>query len=103
MAQLDVYRNDNLESAAAFPYLLDLQSDLLSMLASRVIAPLEPLGAEPAMQRLNPVFVVEGRRVVMATADLTSVRREVLRQRVTSLEGHRYDILNAIDVLWSGV
>jgi toxin CcdB len=103
MAQFDVYRNPNSGTAAAFPYLLDLQSDLLSRLRSRVIAPLEPLTADPIMRRLNPIFVVEARRVVMVTADLTSVNREILRDRVASLEDHRHDIINAIDVLWAGV
>jgi toxin CcdB len=103
MAQFDVYRNPNSATAAAFPYLLDLQSNLLSRLSSRVIAPLEPLGADPIMRRLNPIFVVEARRVVMVTADLTSVHREVLRDRVGSLDAYRHDIINAIDVLWAGV
>ena len=103
MAQFDVYRNTNAASAGLFPYLLDLQSNLLSALDSRVIAPLETVGDEPVLGRLKPIFVVEGHRVAMATTDLTSVRREVLQDRIASLETHRYDIINAIDVLWAGV
>ena len=103
MAQFDVYRNDNARSRDAFPYMLDLQSDMLAALLTRVIAPLEPLTADPPMRRLNPIFTIEGRSVVMVTADLTSVRREQLRERVVSLESHRYNIIAAIDILWSGV
>jgi toxin CcdB len=103
MAQFDVYRNPNPDSVAAFPYVLDLQSDLLSSLATRVVAPLEPLSHEPLMKRFNPVLSVEGREMVMATAELTSVDRGFLHERVGSLESHRYDIIAAIDILWTGV
>lgn len=103
MAQFDVYRNDNPQSREAFPYQIDLQSSLLAALLTRIVVPLEPFAADPPMRRLNPVFVVEGRRVVMVTSELTSVRRETLRECVASLSHDRHDIINAIDVLWSGI
>ena len=40
MAQFDVYRNPNPATRARIPYLLDVQSDLLEPLATRVVVPL---------------------------------------------------------------
>jgi toxin CcdB len=103
MAQFDVYRNLDPANNAAFPYVLDIQSDLLSALATRVVAPLEAVAHDPPMKRLNPIFSIEGRSMMMATADIASVHRDVLRERVASLADHRYDVINAIDVLLTGI
>ncbi len=67
MARLDVYR-------AAGAYLLDCQSDYLSGLDTRFVVPLLPEGEVPKVFRLNPVFSVEGKLVVMATQLGSSVR-----------------------------
>ncbi|MGH8711698.1 MAG: CcdB family protein, partial [Burkholderiales bacterium] len=40
MAQFDVYRNANPATRARIPYLLDVQSDLLEPLTTRVVVPL---------------------------------------------------------------
>ena len=40
MAQFDVYRNANPATRTRVPYLLDLQSDLLDPLGTRVVVPL---------------------------------------------------------------
>lgn len=45
MAQFDIYRNPNPASANTIPYLLDVQSYLLSHLITRMVAPLSRPGA----------------------------------------------------------
>ncbi len=104
MAQFDVYRNPEPSTAAEVPFLLDIQNDLLSGLATRVVV---PLFAEAAMPRpamtLNPVFEVSGQRVVMSTAELAGVRLGAIGEHVVSLVGRRDDIVRAIDVIISGV
>ena len=37
MAQFDVYTNPNLATKRAIPYLLDIQTDLLNSLTTRVV------------------------------------------------------------------
>ena len=102
MAQLDVYRSLQRRDFAP-AYLLDVQADLLSYLETRVVVPLRLEGTMIPARRLNPVFEVEGRRVVMATAEIAAIPAGLLSERIASLETHRYDIINAIDVLWSGI
>jgi toxin CcdB len=105
MAQFDVYRNANPASRARIPYLLDVQSDLLDPLATRVVAPLckpEVLKGRLA-ERLNPVFEVEGRKVAMLTPELAGVPGKILGARVGNLSGERHSIIAALDLLITGI
>ena len=104
MAQFDVYRNRNRRTQAEIPYLLDLQHALLDPLATRVVAPLVRADAfgKPA-RVLNPVFRVEGKRVIMSTAELAGVPAKSLGRLVASMASERAAIVAAIDVLWSGI
>ena len=103
MARHDVYRNASRQSSAEIPYLLDVQADLLKDLASRVVVPLVTLAALPKpMVRLNPVFTVDGRKVVMATTDIAGVPLAVLGPKVSSLAEESAAITGAIDFLLTG-
>ena len=105
MAQFDVYRNPDAASRRRVPFLLDIQSDLLEALATRVVVPLRSLdGAESLrMERLMPVFTVDGRKVAMDTPQLVGVPRSAIGERVGSLETARHEIVAALDVLITGV
>ena len=62
MARFDVYPNPG-SHAATTPYLLDVQSDLLDGLDSRMVVPLRNLAHFPAVKlptRLTPVLTIEG-------------------------------------------
>ena len=101
--QCDVHTNPD-NAFGHTPYLLDVQADLLSDLATRIVIPLirtEAFGRR--VSRLHPQFVVEGEDVVMATHLLAAVRRGALGGRIMSLLDQREAIVEAIDVLWSGV
>ncbi|MEA3010255.1 MAG: toxin CcdB [Sphingomonadales bacterium] len=95
MARHDVYRG-------AVAYLLDCQSDYLRAFDTRFVVPLLPEGEVPKVHRLNPVFSIEGKRVVMATQLGASVPARNLRDPVTSLADQHDVIMNAFDVLLTG-
>lgn len=101
--QCDAYRNQD-DATGEIPYLLDIRSNLLSDLATRVVVPLIRADAfgRPA-SRLHPTFTLDGERLVMATHLLAAVRARSLGEAVVSLDDHRDAIINAIDVLWAGV
>jgi toxin CcdB len=104
MPQFVVYRNLDSRTRKTVPYLLDVQSDLLEPLATRVVAPL--IVAEEIrspMQRLNPEFEIEGIRVVMSTAEIAGIPKRVLGQEVCSLCERRPDIIAALDLLLTGI
>lgn len=104
MAQFDVYRNPNPETAGPIPYLLDIQADFLDVLSTRVIVPLLTLEAMgKTAQVLNPIFTVENRRVVMSTAELAGIPLRSLGEAVCSLAEQRNEIIAALDLLFTGV
>ena len=104
MAQFDVYINPNTATRKAIPYLLDVQSDLLDTLSTRVVAPLvmeEEVGL--AAQHLNPQFKVKGIAVVMSTAELAGISSRSLGDKVISLKSKRNEIIAALDLLFTGI
>ena len=103
MAQFDVYENPNPETRQTIPFLLDIQSDLLDGLATRVVVPLIAASAmgKPA-RHLNPVFTIKRAKVVMSSAELAGIPTRLLGNKVGSLKEHRAEIIAALDFLFSG-
>ena len=103
MVQFDVYKNLHAPSAATRPYLLSVQSDLLSDLATRAMVPLALTSKYPdPASRLMPVLKVADQDVVMLTADLASVSKDSLGDKVLSLSDKSETILSAIDFFLRG-
>jgi toxin CcdB len=105
MAQFDVYRNPNPATRGRVPCLLDVQSDLLDPLVTRVVVPLckPQVLRGRAAERLNPAFEVEGRKLVMLTPELAGVSVHSLGERVGSLSRERAAIIAALDVVFTGI
>ena len=103
MAQFDVHRNPGSAANPLVPYLLDIQTDLLDHLSTRVTVPLVRRDAMIFARRLHVIFTVEEHEVVMATADLAAIRRSDLGDRVGSLADRRDEIVAAIDFLITGI
>ncbi len=105
MPQFAVYRNPNPDSIADFPLLLDVQSDLIAELGSRVVVPLCPAAAMAGklLRTLTPVFQVEGEQYAMLTPQLAGIPERRLGARVTDLAQHRDEILAALDLLITGI
>ena len=86
------------------PYLLDVQTNLLAELSTRVVVPLVRASSfGRRADRLHPLFRVAGQEVVMATHLIAAVRQNSLGAYVASLADQRDTIIGAIDMLWSGV
>lgn len=97
MARFDVH-----PGARGKGYLLDCQTDLLSHLDTRVVVPLLPAEGLPRATRLNPLFQVDGCTVVMSTQLLFAIPRDRLSKAVTSLADDHSEIMNALDMLFTG-
>jgi toxin CcdB len=98
MARFDIFENGD-----GVGYLLDVQSDLLSGLNTRVVVPLLPLSVAPSpAERLNPVFSIGGHELVMATQYMAAVPVGELRLGAGSLAHKQDDISAALDMLFLG-
>jgi|CryGeyStandDraft_13_1057135.scaffolds.fasta_scaffold134103_1 toxin CcdB len=105
MAQFDVYRNRHAASREAIPYFLQLQHDQIQTRALRVVAPLIPLSrVEVLMSRLNPVFDIEGRKLVLSTLEIAGISSSFLGDDIVmSLAERRDNIIAAVDFLVTGI
>lgn len=100
--QYTVYRNTG--NSQAYPYLLDIQSDIIEELNTRLVIPLHLLkkGASAPVARLTPVIKVEGRDVIVMTHAMASIRVKQLGQDVMDASAYRFIIKNAVDFLLDG-
>lgn len=96
MAKYDVYIvQDN--------YVIDVQDDLLSDLNIRVVIPLIlPDQAPQPAQRLNPIFEINGKEMILVTQYIGSVDGKLLTQPIAKLSEHFDEITNALDMLFQG-
>ena len=105
MAQFSVHKNKNPKSREAYPYLVDIQSDLLSELSTRVVVPLTKLTAlrKKPIRDLTPVIEVEGAKYLMLTPQLAGIAAKELGQVVWNISAQRDEIVAAVDFLVTGV
>lgn len=81
MAQYDVFQNPD-----GFGYLIDVQSDLLGELSTRLIIPLLPGSQAPKpATRLNPMMRIGDEPHVMVTQFIAAVPATLMNEPVTSV------------------
>ena len=82
---------------------LDVQSDFLDFLHTRVVVPLvSPAQVPKPIRDLHPVFTIEGAELLLATQLLAAIPRRELGRPVGSLEAERDAITRALDLLFTG-
>jgi toxin CcdB len=101
--QYDVVANPDATDAGHRPYLVILQSDLVSGLRSTVVAPLIAREQIAGAQRMNPIFEIDGAEYWLATHELFAVEQQMLKGRIASLADHHDTIMAALDFIFTGV
>ena len=103
MNQFDVLPNPFPRSRERQPYLVALQSDLLTRnLDTMVVAPLELAASSTFVDRLNPGVEIGGVAYVVIAQEIVTVRKSVLGQPRGSLASDRDKIIDALDMLFTG-
>ena len=104
MTQFTVYRNKSPRSRTTFPFLVNVQSDLLDELQTRVVIPLTRAAAltRNPVSNLMPTVKFEGEAYVLMTPQLAGVARSDLSPPAGNLAGRRDAIVAAMDFLLSG-
>ena len=105
MPQFALYRNRNPASRTRFRLLLDIQSDLLEGLATRVVVPLALARAARVrpMRTLTPILKFEGKEFLMLTPQVTGIPTRELGPVAGDLASDRDKIIAAVDFLLSGI
>ena len=105
MRQFVAYRNPNPASARVYPYLLNVQSDLIDAAGTRVMVPMFALkrGARPGPMALTPVLEIGAVPHVMMTPLLAGMDVGDVGKEAEDLSHARSTIMSALDLLISGI
>lgn len=105
MAQFVAYENPNKGTKKTYPYLLDIQSNLLDDLRTTVVIPLCPanLAGKAAITKLCPVLEIDGEPFVALTQQIAGIARKSLGKKAVSLSQYRPEIIAAVAFIISGI
>ena len=104
MARFDVCATPG-RHADSTPYLLDVQSDLLDGLDSRVVIPLrrrERFPAVPLADRLTPTLSIAGAEFILETPKMGAVPRRALGAPLLSLAAEQARVTAAMEFVFRG-
>ena len=103
MARFDIYPNPITQDRADFPYVLEIQSDLLYSFVERVCVPLVRAGAIPGLtDRFNPAIAVQGNSLRLHPLGITVFYVNELRDSVGKANAQSLEIETALDMLLRG-
>lgn len=103
--QYDVYENTDKDTKKGYPYFVDIQSNLLDTLNSRVVIPLTPIKnvSKEYPKNLCPTISIDNKDFALLTHQITSVPISLLKRKAISAEAYRTEIIAAIDFLAAGI
>jgi len=104
VAQFAVYKNKNPRTKSTFPFVVDVQSDLLDALSTRVVVPLTKVAglARKPVSHLTPSVEFDGDAYVLMTPQLAGIARSDLGAQAGTLNSQRDTIMGSIDFLLTG-
>ena len=105
MAQLDYFANTDTDTNKIYPFMVDVQDNLLGDLNSRVVIPLTPLInlEESYPKNLCPIITIEGKDYSLLTQQISSISKRFLSNYQGTLTPNRPEIIAAIDFLITGI
>ncbi len=105
MSQFDVYRNPSMGARSIIPYVVNIQSNLLDGLATRLTIPLGAVSAQssPGPKALCPLVTLGAERLYVLPHLTVAFRVKDLGKRVGSLAPQAAQLISAIDAVLSGV
>lgn len=96
MAQFDIHRlPDGL-------HVVDLQTDLIDLPQSRLVAPMFRTDERATLARLTPVILHDGRSWMVHVPQLSAMRPRDLGPAIGSAAKWRDELFQAIDILTHG-
>ena len=105
MHQFDVYANPSKTTKTAYPYIVDIQSSIISDIATRIVVPLgrkKLIGSE-AMTGLTPTVEYEGEDLLLLVPQIASIPSKSLKKPIGSLSHLRNEIIAAVDFALTGI
>ncbi|MEQ8835403.1 CcdB family protein [Haliea sp.] len=105
MPQFDVYENPSKTTRRAYPFIMDIQSSVISEIATRIVLPLGRLAdfRNEKMERLTPTVTYDGEELLLLIPQIASMPAKALKKPIGSLSHLREEIVTALDFALTGI
>ena len=105
MSQYHIYENLNQNSKHTYPYLIDVQTTLLSDIETRIVIPvaLKSKFGKGIIKNLNPIIIINKKEYVVITQQISGIPSNQLGSSICNCLSTRQAILSAIDFLITGI
>ena len=103
--QYDIYDNPGSRMRDIYPYVVDIQSNLLGSLATRMVIPpaVATVAPHAVPRQLCPLIAVRGKRLTLMPFEAAPLDKRLLKTRVASAKDSASAIVAAMDAMMSGV
>ena len=103
--QFDVFENPSPRMREVYPYVVDVQSDLLSALATRMMVPLAvtALASQNLPRQLCPLISVNDKPLMLVPFEAAPLDKRLLKAEITSIRDRSHEIIAAMDAVLSGI
>ena len=103
--QYDVYPNPSPRMRDSYPFVVDIQNDLLKALATRMVVPFAVTALDTASlpRRLCPVLMVQGQRLMLVPFEAAPLDKRYLKKNVGTVRERAHEIVDAMDAVMSGI
>lgn len=105
MAQFDVYVNPSRQTKNAYPFILDIQNELIADIATRIVVPLGLAKnfSHEEMKGLTPKIEFEGADLLIMIPQIGSMPARTLKEPIGTLLHLRGEIISALDFAITGM
>ena len=104
MAQFDISKNINQSSKSEVPYLMDIQSDPVSILETRIVVPLRKADsfADSAISKIHIPIEIENEKYFAIISEMAAIPSGRIGSVIANGANLRTEIISAIDLLFTG-
>lgn len=105
MAQFDIYANPSKKSKGSYPFILDIQSNLLEDLTTRIVVPLAfyTQFKNESLIKLTPRVSYQEQELLILIPQITSMSTNLLKEPIGTLIHLRDEIISALDFAITGI
>ncbi len=101
--QFDIVENLNASTLKQYPFLVILQHDRVNAIQSVIAAPLVERTTALAGTKIHPEVVIDSQTYIVLVEQLAAIPRKFGGNKVGTAESKRYELVAAIDLLFTGI
>ncbi len=105
MNNFTLYHNRNHNTKKIYPYVLNIQTSLLSDLSTRLVIPLSLMEnfENRIIKNLNPIIKIKAKEYLVLTQQMASIPLSAIGDELLDVKIDRNEILAAIDFIVTGI